>query len=185
MTLLIVGLALFLGIHSVRMVPGLRPLFVSAIGAGGYKLLYTLLSVIGLALIIYGKIQAHPTEILWYPPEWSRTLAFVAIPLGLVLIIAAQTPSHIRKFLRHPMLIGVILWSGAHLAANGEKAAIVLFGSFFVWSVLATLSAFMRGGHPDAPKGWGGDVTALVIGALLAAAFARFHSHLFGVGVIG
>ena len=185
MTLLIVGLALFLGIHSVRMVPGLRPLFVSAIGAGGYKLLYTLLSVIGLALIIYGKIQAHPTEILWYPPEWSRTLAFVAIPLGLVLIIAAQTPSHIRKFLRHPMLIGITLWGAVHLAANGDLASTILFASFLIFSVLDIALVEMSGRYQaKEPVAVKFDVMVVAVGLILYGLIFYFHGWIAGVPLV-
>lgn len=185
MILLITGLVLFLGIHSVGLVPGLRKGFASAIGEGGYKLVYTLLSVIGLALIIFGKIQAHPTPNLYYPEAWTRHLALFAIPVSLILLVSAYSPSHIRAFVRHPMLLAVVVWSGTHLLANGESAAVYLFGGFFVWSVLSLLAAWLKGGGKPAPKGWGGDVTAIVIGALASAVFARFHPLLFGVDVIG
>lgn len=185
MTLLIVGLVLFLGIHSVRIVPGLRAGMVKGFGAGGYKLLYSLLSIAGFVLIIWGKIQAHPSEMIWDPPVWSRTLALIAVPLSLILLISTYTPGHIRHTVRHPMMLAVFIWSGAHLVANGEMASIVLFGSFFVWSFLVLIPAFIRGGAPSTPPGWGGDVTAVVIGGLIAAALARFHLYLFGVAVIG
>lgn len=177
---------MFLGIHSVRLVPGARAALVSGFGEGGFKVLYTLISLIGFGLIIFGKIQAHPSETLYYPPEWGRTLALVAVPVALILIVAAYTPSHIRRFVQHPMLLAVALWSGAHLAANGERAAVYLFGAFFVWSLATMIAAFIRGDHPPKPpQGWGGDVVAIVIGALVAAILARFHVYLFGVGIIG
>ncbi|MEE2567160.1 NnrU family protein [Hyphobacterium marinum] len=185
MVMLITGLALFLGMHSVSLIPGLRALFARAIGEGGYKLIYTVLSVVGLALIIFGKIQAHPTPNLYYPEEWTRTLALFAIPLSLILLAAAYTPSHIRKVLRHPMLLAVFIWSGTHLMANGEQASVVLFASFFAWSGLSLIAAYIRGGGKPAPKGWGGDVTAIVAGALVSAIFARLHPILFGVDIIG
>jgi uncharacterized membrane protein len=186
MVLLIAGLVLFLGIHSIRLIPGGRAAMISGFGPGGYKILYSLISIIGLGLIIYGKIQAHPSDSLWIAPEWGRTAALFAVPIAMILLIAANTPSHIRRFVQHPMLLGVMLWSGAHLAANSERAAVYLFGSFFVWALVTMIVAFIRGDHaPKPPKGWGGDVVALVIGALAAALLVRFHLYLFGVAVVG
>lgn len=186
MILLISGLILFMGIHSVRLIPGGRNAMISGFGAGGYKVLYSLVSLIGLGLIIFGKIQAHPSETVWLAPEWGRLAALVVVPVSLILIVAAYTPSHIRRFVQHPMLLAVLLWSGAHLVANGELSAVLLFGAFFAWSLVSLLAAFIRGDHPpNPPKGWGGDVVAIIIGILIATLLARFHLYLFGVGVIG
>lgn len=185
MTILIAGLVLFLGIHSARLIPGARSGLISGFGEGGYKVIYALVSLTGFALIIWGKISAHPSDLLYTPPEWSRLAALIAMPLALILLVSAYTPSHLRRFVQHPMLIAVVLWSGTHLAANGEQAAIILFGAFFAWSVILLIASFLRGDHPpDPPKGWGGDVVAFVIGALAAALLVRFHVNLFGVGVI-
>lgn len=185
MTWLIVGLVLFLGIHSIRIIPGMRDAMVKGFGAGGYKLLYSLISIAGFVLIVWGKVEAHPSEMIWDPPLWTRTLALIAVPVSLILLVSTYTPGHIRRAVRHPMMLAVLVWSGSHLAANGELASVILFGSFFVWSVLVLIPAYLRGGAPSTPPGWGGDVTAVVIGGLLAAALARFHLYLFGVAVIG
>lgn len=186
MILLITGLVLFLGIHSIRLIPGGRNAMISGFGAGGFKVLYSLFSLAGLVLIIFGKIQAHPSETLYLAPEWGRLAALVAVPLALVLIVAAYTPSHLRRFVQHPMLLAVMVWSGAHLAANGERSSVYLFGAFFVWSTVSIIAAFLRGDHPPRPpKGWGGDVVALILGTLIAILLARFHLYLFGVGIIG
>lgn len=185
MTWLIAGLILFLGIHSARAIPGLRAAMVSGFGAGGYKLLYSLISIVGFGLIIWGAINAHPSPTLWDPPAWTRTLALVAVPVSLILLVSTYTPGHIRHTVRHPMMLAVFIWSGAHLLANGELANIILFGSFFAWSIIVLVPAFVRGGAPSTPPGWGGDVTALIVGGLIAAALARFHLFLFGVAVIG
>ncbi len=186
MILLITGLVLFMGIHSIRLIPGGRNAMISGFGAGGYKVLYSLVSLIGLAFIIFGKIQAHPSGTVWLVPEWGRLAALIAVPVALVLIVAAYTPSHIRRFVQHPMLLGVLLWSAAHLAANGELSAVLMFGAFFIWSLISILAAFIRGDHPPKPPtGWGGDVVAIIIGILIATLLARFHLYLFGVGIIG
>lgn len=186
MILLISGLVLFMGIHSIRLIPGGRNAMISGFGAGGYKVLYSLVALIGLVLIIFGKIQAHPSEALWLAPEWGRLAALIAVPVSLILIVAAYTPSHIRRFVQHPMLLAVLLWSGAHLAANGELSAVLMFGAFFVWSLGSIIAAFIRGDHPPRPpEGWGGDVVAIIIGILIAVLLARFHLYLFGVGIIG
>lgn len=186
MILLIAGLVLFMGIHSVRLVPGGRNAMISGFGAGGYKVLYSLISLAGLILIILGKIQAHPSATVWLAPEWGRMAALIAVPVSIILLVAAYTPSHIRRFVQHPMLLAVLLWSGSHLAANGELSAVLLFGAFFLWSLVSILAAFIRGDHPPKPpKGWGGDVVAIIIGVLIATLLARFHLYLFGVGIIG
>ncbi|WP_421791337.1 NnrU family protein [Hyphobacterium sp.] len=185
MTLLIVGLILFIGMHSARLIPGARGAFINGFGPGGFKVIYALVSLIGFVLIIWGKIAAHPSEMLYQAPEWSRMAALIAMPVALILIASAYTPSHIRRFVQHPMLFAVAIWSGVHLAANGEIAAVILFGAFFGWSLLLLIASFLRGDHPpDPPKGWGGDVVAIVAGALAAALLVRFHVNLFGVGVI-
>lgn len=183
MTWLIVGLAMFLGIHLMKAL-GLRGAFAGALGEGAYKLAYTAIAVIGLGLVIYGKVLAHPSPIIWSPPVWSRHLALTLVPIAFVLLVSAYAPGHIRRLVRHPMTAAVILWSGAHLMANGELSALVLFGSFLVWSVITFVAAWAREPAPAPVQGWGGDLTAIILGALAAALILRFHVNLFGVGVL-
>ncbi len=184
MIVLIAGLVLFLGVHFLRVIPGARANLQTRLGAGSYKLAYTAISLVGFGLIIWGKIIAHPTPQVWAPPEWGRPLAFVLIPIGLILIIASFAPGHIRRWLRHPMLAGVVLWSGAHMLANGELSAAILFGSFFAWSLITFISSWSRETPPPVVKGWGGDLTAIVLGALTALILINVHMYLFGVAVI-
>jgi uncharacterized membrane protein len=185
MLLLIVGLVLFLGVHLLRVVPGVRDGLHDRLGAGPYKLVYTAISLIGFGLIIYGKIVAHSYEAVWQPPNWSRPLVFIAMPISLILIVSAYAPGHIRRWVRHPMLAGVVLWSGAHFLANGELAALVLFGSFFAWSLVTFVSACLRETPPPVVKGWGGDLTAIVLGFLISLILMNVHKHLFGIRIIG
>jgi uncharacterized membrane protein len=185
MILLGVGLVLFLGVHALRLVPGLRDWLQTALGETPYKLAYTAVSLIGFALIIWGKILAHPTPQVWAAPEWGRTLALFAVPLGIILITSAYAPGHIRRWVRHPMLAGVVVWSGAHLLANGEASAVLLFGSFLAWSLVMFIAACLRETPAPIVKGWGGDLTAIVLGLIVALIILKYHMYLFGVAVIG
>lgn len=184
MGVLITGLAIFLGVHLTRAL-GIKRLAVSVIGDTLYWIFYTVLSAIGLSLVVYGHILAHPSETLWNPPEWTRTLALIVMPVSLVLLAAAYLPSHIRSFTRHPMTLGVVLWSGSHLLANGEIASLILFGAFFAWSVLLMIEGYAVGGAFARPGAWSADLAALVIGLGAAALLAVFHMQLFGVAVVG
>ena len=185
MLILVAGLILFLGVHSLQVVPGLRTQLRATLGEGPYKLIYTALSLLGLGLLIYGKIIAHPPIVIWAPPDWTRHVAFFIVPVALILIASAYAPGHIRRIVQHPMLAGIALWSGAHLLANGELSAMALFGGFFVWSVITFVSACMRETPPPVVKGWGGDLTAIVLGVLLALIIINVHMYLFGVAIIG
>ena len=184
MSYLILGLILFLGVHSTQIV-GLRDPLKRTMGAGPYKIVHSLISAAGLILIVYGKVQAHPSEFLWAPPGWTRHLALTVVPIAFVIFVSTYTPGHIRRLTRHPMTFAVVLWSGAHLLANGESASMLLFGAFFVWAVLTYITALMRKEAPAEVKGWGGDITAVVIGLGVAGLILQFHMTLFGVAIIG
>ena len=184
MGVLVLGLVIFLGVHASRVI-GVRALMVRAIGEPLYAAFYSVLSAIGLALIIYGHILAHPSPNLWIPPEWLRTLALAAVPVALVLMVATYLPSHIRSITRHPMTVSIFLWSGSHLLANGELASALLFGGFFIWSTILLIDLYRRGGAFDRPGSWWADIVALVVGLGAAAGVALFHMQLFGVAVIG
>jgi len=185
MLLLTVGLVLFLGVHCLRLVPGLRDTLQARLGATPYKLTYTVISLIGFGLIIYGKIIAHPTPSIWTTPGWGHQAALIAVPLGIILLTSAYAPGHIRRWVRHPMLAGVVVWSGAHLLANAEASAVLLFGSFFVWSLVTFVAACFRETPPPVVKGWGGDLTAIVLGLIAALIILNLHGYLFGIAVIG
>lgn len=185
MLILAAGLVVFLGVHSIGLVPGVRSRLQARLGATTYRLAYAVLSLAGLALLIYGKIIAHPPVVFWTPPEWTRHLAFFVVPVALILIISAYAPGHIRRIVQHPMLAGIALWSGAHLLANGELSALLLFGGFFIWSSLTFVAACLRETPPPVVKGWGGDLTAIILGSLLALILMNVHMYLFGVAIIG
>lgn len=184
MGVLVLGLVIFLGVHMSRVI-GLRALITRVIGEPLYAAFYSVISAIGLALIVYGHILAHPSPNIWSPPEWSRTLALAAVPVSLVLLAATYLPGHMRSFVRHPMSVSIFLWSGAHLAANGELASVLLFGGFFAWSTILLIDLYLRGGRFDRPGKWWADGVALVLGLGASALLAIFHMQIFGVAVIG
>jgi uncharacterized membrane protein len=184
MLVLVAGLVLFIGVHFLGVVPKLQTALRTQLGATRYKLAYTVLSLVGFGLIIYGNIIAHPSPSVWTPPEWSRTLAIFAVPVSFILVIASFAPGHIRHVVGHPMLAGVTVWAGAHLLANGELSSLVLFGAFFGWSLITFVSASLRDVPPPDIKGWGGDLSAIVVGILLAMIVLRFHMMLFGVAIL-
>ena len=184
MGVLIVGLAILLGVHSTRIL-GVRGAVVRVIGEPLWAVFYSVLSAVGLALVIYGHILAHPSPTVWNPPAWTRTLALVAVPVSVILFIATYVPSHIRAFTRHPMTLGVFLWSGSHLLSNGEIASLVLFGAFFAWSGVLLIEGYARGGRFAHRGRWAGDAAVILIGSAISGALALFHMQLFGVAVIG
>jgi uncharacterized membrane protein len=144
---LILGLVLFLGVHSVRIVgDSWRTDFRAKRGENAYKGLYSLLSVAGLVLLVWGFGQARQQPVLlWVPPVGMRHAAALLTLLALVLLAASQIPGNaIKSKLRHPMVLGVKVWAFAHLLSNGMLHDVVLFGAFLVWAVLSFRAARQR-----------------------------------------
>lgn len=184
MALLIVGLVVFLGVHSTRMIaPGWRDGLVARHGEGLYKGLYSALSLVGFVLIIVGFGQAAATGGMAYePPAGMRHLVFALMLPALVLAIASVLPpGYIRRAVRHPLLIGTALWAVAHLLVNGETAAVILFGAFLAWA-LADLVVRWRSVRPAGVASPLYDLVAVVAGvAVYGALVWRLHEWAFGV----
>ena len=196
MTLLILGLLLFLGVHSVRIfADDWRSRMVARMGLGPWKGAYSVLALLGLALLVWGYAQARNDTIwLWLPPVGLRHLAALLTLPAFVLLAAAYVPGNrIRARLRHPMLLGVKLWALAHLICNGSLADVLLFGAFLVWAVLCYRAARRRerlsatGGTLAVPAGSLGATLATVgVGVLAWAVFAFWlHGWLIGVAPLG
>jgi len=181
---LTLGLAVFLGVHLVPAIPALRRALVQRLGEARYKRYFSLAAVTGFLLLVVGYALAERGPQLFAPVAGARMLAPIVVPIALILIAAANMPSHIRAVLRHPMLLGVLLWSGVHVLASGNLRASVLFGAFFAWAVLDLVSAFTRGsGRTLAPQSKY-DVMSVGGGLLVALVFMALHRVLFGVPVV-
>ena len=188
MTALILGLLLFLGVHSVRIfADGWRSRTIARLGEGPWKGVYTLLSLAGLALIIWGFGQARATPIvLWATPVWARHLAALLMLGSLVLLAAAYVPGNqIKARLHHPMVLGVKVWAGAHLLANNTLAELLLFGGFLAWAVLSFGAARRRDRATGAvyAAGTPGATLRAVAAGLLAWAVLAFWAHGWLIGV--
>lgn len=188
MTILILGLALFLGIHAVRIVAGpFRDAQVAA-SPGRWKGLYSLVSAVGLGLIVWGWIQYRPAAPQLYdPPPWGRHAAMGLVWIAFVLLAGSNGPvGRIKATLRHPMLLGTILWSAGHLLANGDAASALLFGSFLAWAILDLASALRRKEPAPVVAKPVADVIAVVAGTGLYLVFVFvLHRLLFGVSPLG
>lgn len=188
MTILILGLLMFLGIHSVRILAG--PFRDAQIAANPkrWKGLYTLVSFVGLGLIIWGWILARPmAPQLYDPPTWGRHATLLLVWIAFILLPTANAPTgRIKATVRHPMLLGVIFWSAGHLLANGDQASTTLFAAFLAWAILDLISALRRGEPAPVVVRPRADVIAVVAGTVLWAVFVVFlHRVLFGVSPLG
>jgi uncharacterized membrane protein len=188
MTILLIGLVIFLGVHSARIVAdGWRSAQIARIGPGAWKLGYTVLSLIGFYLLLWGYGMARQAPVvLWNPPLATRHIAGLLTLVAFVLLAATYVPRNgIRARLHHPMVLSVKLWAFAHLLANGTLADVLLFGSFLVWAVLSFLAARQR----DRAAGTrypAGSLTAtlatVAVGCVAWALFAFWlHGWLIGV----
>ncbi len=189
MTLLILGLVLFLGIHSVRIVAdGWRTRFIAGRGALTWKGLYSAIAIAGFALVCIGFGQARQQPVvLWSPPRWTHDLAAPLTLAAFVLVVAAYVPANgIKARTKDPMILGVKCWAAAHLLANGTLADVVLFGSFLAWSVVDFRAARQRrraGKEPAIPPARRGRSAITVVVGVLAWMLFAFHLHLPLIGV--
>jgi uncharacterized membrane protein len=191
MTLLLTGLIVFLGAHSTRIfAEGWRGSMVAKLGANGWKGLYSLVSIAGLALIVigYGAARADPVW-LWNPPVWTRHAASLLTLGAFILLAAAYVPSNrIKAAVGHPMVAGVKLWAFAHLLSNGTLADVLLFGSFLAWAIADFIAARRRDRLAGVTCNGGTipTVVTVLLGIVLWAAFAFWlHRLLIGVAPFG
>lgn len=184
MYVLLSGIMIFFGMHLVPSFVSVRRQLMDSLGEKSYLILYSVVSLLGLILIIYGKSQAA-FQPVWNPPVWSRHIVQVSMLPAFMLFATGDMKSNIKRYTRHPMLWGVTLWSGAHLSANGDLASILLFGSFGIFSLFAILSANLRGAQKQTERyPVKKDVIATVAGLVAYGVIILLHPYLFGVAVI-
>lgn len=189
MGILVVGLVLFLGVHSVGIVaPAWRERMLERLGEKRWKGVYTLVSLAGFLLLIYGYGQARQQPIvLWSPPIGLRHLTLLLLLPVFPLVFAAYLPGRIKAALKHPMLLAVMLWAAAHLLANGTLADLLLFGGFLAWALADRLSFTRRPPQQiqTAPPSRANDAVAVVLGLGLYVVFGVWlHPILIGVPAI-
>jgi uncharacterized membrane protein len=186
MTALVIGLLVFLGIHSIAIVsPSARDAWAARLGERGWKGVYSIVSIIGFVLLIwgYGQARLHPIVLYTPPPELRFVTAVLMLPV-FPLLLAPYFPGRIRATLKHPMLVAVKLWAFAHLLSNGMLADVLLFGGFLAWAVADRISFKRRAQRPlkTLPASKLNDAIAIVLGLVIYFAFMHYlHLALIGV----
>jgi len=189
MAVLIFGLVLFLGTHTFASARGVRAQAVEGLGYGLYRGLYTVITLIGLALIIWGfsRYRADGLIVLWTPPSWTRHLTILLMWFAWVsLALSNPAPSRLRGWIKHPQLNAVKIWALAHLIANGDLGGLVLFGAFIVWAGYDRYS-LKRRGAPTPPRldhFARGDGIGLIVGTLLWVTMIFAHPYIIGPTVL-
>lgn len=196
MAILILGLVLFLGVHSTRILAdGWRSAQVAKFGLAGWKWLHRAVALVGMVLVVIGYRStmievAQVNDRFWQMPEQARHFGALLMLLAFILFTAAYVPGNkIKAAVKHPMVLGTLTWALAHLLLKGTASTATLFGAFLVWACLSFLAARRRDGAEKVvyPAGrWVPTLVTVGIGVVLQAAFAlRLHELLFGVKLLG
>jgi uncharacterized membrane protein len=190
LAILILGLAVFLGGHGFTTCRAARDRLIARLGAGAYRVLFSLVAVVGLVLIVRGfaDYRAEGEIAVWTPPGFMRHITIGLMLLASIFLAAFFIPSHVTLWLKHPLFNSVKTWAFAHLLVNGDLGGMILFGSFLVWGSYARVAAKRRGdrGVTKAPAGWINDALVVVVGIIVFLALGyAFHPIVIGVPVFG
>ena len=189
MAILIAGLIVFLGIHTFTTLREKRQAAINKLGEGGYKIMFSVISLIGLALIVYGfgQYRASGYTQIWDPPRFLRHLVMLLMWMSFIMLVAAYTPiGKIKTTLKHPMLVAVKTWALAHLLVNGDLGSIILFTAFLAWAVYDRISVKRRTAGEPVQTVNGiqmGDGLAIAIGTVAFGAMIWAHPKLIGVSI--
>lgn len=183
MTIFIVGLVLFFGVHLIPMTP-LKPVLHKTFGEKPYKGLFSLVSLAGLGITIWGfsMLRSGPSAFpIYWPAEWTKSVTTFMVLIGFVCIAASHTKGYLKKLLRHPMSIGIAFWSAGHLLSNGRQAAVILFACFLAYALLDIVVGLIKGTVPAHEPKIAGDAIAAVGGIAAFAFFAWLHQYMVGI----
>ena len=184
MSLLVTGLVLFLGIHLLPTIPALRRGLIRRLGESRYKGVFALASVAGLVLIVVGYRSAPADVRLFAPSAAAQAVAPLAMTLAFILFAAANMRGHLRHALKHPMLLGLLIFSGVHLLANGDLRGTVLFGALLAYAVVDLASAVARNAVKAFVPRRKFDIIAVVGGIVIAFGVMVLHRMFFGAAVV-
>ena len=190
MDYLIAGIAVFAGAHLFSLLlPGQRNALKARLGEGPYKGVYSLVSLAGLALMIWGfwTVSADPaaSEVVYVPAPWARHVTMLLVLLGFISLSGFHGKGYLKRWLRNPFSIGIVLWSVGHLLANGRLHDVLLFGTFLVVAVLDIVLSMARGKRPGHNPQIRSDMIAVVAGVVLYAVFLfGVHPYIFNVPII-
>ena len=185
MTLLLAGLIVFMGIHTLPWLPGARSSLIASLGEGRYRGLFALLSFVGLLMIILG-MRGIAFVPVWEPPVWMHSVTAVLVFPALYMVIGRRTGSNVRRLTAHPMLWGISLWAGGHLLSNGDMASMCLFGAFFIYAQLDMAINNHRGARPSAEAApLKAELKPFIISIIVYGLLFSLHPWIAGVSLVG
>ena len=183
---LCLGVFLFVMMHFIPgLAPGLRNSLIQRIGETPYKGIFALALILSIVFMVIGWRSTTP-ELVYLPPSWGTPLTSVLMLASVMLFGAAQQPTRIKRYVRHPQLTGMAVWSGSHLLSNGDSRSLVLFGGLGIWALIEMLLINRREGPWQRPYGpaLSVEVRGIVISAVVFFVLVYLHPYFAGVSPI-
>jgi len=186
MAMLVLGVAIWIGVHLVPSLGApLKATLVGRLGAGGYKGLFALSIIVGVVLIIFGWRATVPS-IIYSPPLWASHVTILLVAVAFILMGAANYPTRIKRYIRHPQLTGIVIWAIGHLMANGDSRSLVLFGGLGLWALIemplinAREGAWEKPEPPSVPA----EIRGVIISLVIFTVVFFLHPYFTGVSPI-